>query len=228
MNRQRSFPQLMQSMANRIRTSTRTQQATFTEIFEKNAWGDVESVSGPGSSEARGRDFHDELGAVLDQWHIRSILDSPCGDFNWMRNVVGDRQLAYAGLDIVQPLIDRNARTYAAPARTFVCADMTRAHLPQADLVICRDGLVHLSFADARAALRNFQRSGSSYLLSTTFRSRKRNANVPTGGWRVLNLEVEPFCFPPPLAVVDERCTHTGGIYRDKCMGLWELQMLKL
>jgi len=26
-----------------------------------------------------------------------------------------------------------------------------------------------------------------------------------------------------PLALVDERCTHADGIYRDKHLGLWEL-----
>ena len=96
-----------------------------------------------------------------------------------------------------------------------------------ADVIICRDGLVHLSFADARAAIRNFRRSGSRYLLATTFVRRTENTDIPTGGWRVLNMEAEPFCFPVPLALVDERCTHSGGAYVDKRLALWELAALK-
>jgi hypothetical protein len=42
----------------------------------------------------------------------------------------------------------------------------------------------------------------------------------------VLNLERAPFGFPSPLALIDERCTHSAGIDRDKRLGLWELASL--
>lgn len=209
-----------------VRCSSRSQQATFTAIFEQRAWGDSESVSGPGSTQARGADFQDQLIALLDQWHIGSIVDAPCGDVNWMRHVLARRDTLYTGIDIVPELIDRNACAHAAPNRQFLCLDMTRAALPRADLMICRDGLVHLSYADARAAIRNFRRSGSRYLLVTTFIDVRRNTDTPTGGWRVLNMQAPPFAFPAPLAVIDEHCTHSGGIYRDKRLGLWELASL--
>lgn len=165
---------------------------------------------------------------MLEARNIRSILDAPCGDFNWMRNVVAQRDVIYTGIDIVEELIASNARLFAAANRQFRCLDMTRDELPRADLIICRDGLVHLSFTDARAAIRNFRRSRSRYLLATTFVDRARNGNVPTGGWRPLNLQAPPFDFPAPLALVDERCVHSGGIYRDKRLGLWELSSLEL
>ena len=213
-------------IAARFPSSSRSQQATFAAIMKNNEWGDAESVSGPGSTQARGGDFQRELIALLDRFEVRSLVDAPCGDFNWMRNVLADRDLHYTGIDIVEELIRQNVRLYSGAQRRFVCADMTRADLPNADLVLCRDGLVHLSFADAKAAIRNFQRSGSRYLLTTTFTERARNTDIPTGGWRVLNLEAAPFSCPPPLAMIDERCTHTGGIYRDKRLGLWELASL--
>lgn len=217
---------ILRRIGARFRSSSSSQQAIFTGIFGANAWGDAESVSGPGSTRARGEDFHEDLVSLLERWSIRSMLDAPCGDFNWMRNVLADRELLYTGVDIVEELIARHHEVHAAPNRRFLHADMTRDPLPGADLVVCRDGLVHLSFADARAAIRNFQRSGSKYLLATTFVSRSRNDDVPTGGWRVLNLQAAPFRFPEPLALVDERCTHTGGIYRDKRLGLWDLATL--
>ena len=197
------------------------QQATFTEIFRTNAWGSAESVSGPGSTVTRGSDFEEELISVLDSWNIRSLVDAPCGDFNWMRHVLARRDLAYTGVDIVAELIAANSSSYTTPTRRFICADMTRDDLPKADMILCRDGLVHLSFADARAAIRNFRRSGSSYLLATTFVNHSRNQDVPTGGWRALNLQAAPFSFPAPLALVDERCTQPGG--HDKRIGLWKL-----
>lgn len=213
-------------IAARFRTSSRTQQAIFTRIMRSNAWGDAESVSGPGSTRRRGADFQRELIDLFDAYGIRSIVDTPCGDFNWMRDAVAHRELAYTGVDIVPDLIAADTKRYGAANRQFVCADMTRADLPAADLVLCRDGLVHLSFRDALAAVRNFQRSGSRYLLATTFVRRAHNIDVPTGGWRVLNLEAPPFSFPAPLARIDEHCLHGGGMHSDKHLALWELKSL--
>ena len=217
---------LLRRIASRFHSSSEAQQATFTAIFESNVWGDAESVSGPGSTQARAADFQQDLMSLVDRLNVGSIVDAPCGDFNWMRGALGPRDLPYTGVDIVEALIARNSSLYATPNRRFVCMDMTRADLPRADLIICRDALVHLSFADARAAIRNFRRSGARYLLATTFVNRPRNTDVPTGGWRVLNLERPPFSFPAPLALIDERCTHSGGLYRDKRLGLWELASL--
>jgi SAM-dependent methyltransferase len=210
------------------RRSSRSQQRTFTHIYEANTWSDEESVSGPGSTLARGADFHDDLLALLDAFAVRSLLDAPCGDCNWIRRVLAARRLDYTGVDIVEPLIIRNAQLYTAAPVRFRCLDMTRADLPRADLVLCRDGLVHLSFADARAALRNFRRSGSRFLLTTTFADRTRNRDVRTGGWRVLNMQAAPFRLPAPLASIDERCRHSGGIYRDKRLGLWALETIEV
>lgn len=209
-----------------FRSSSRSQRATFTAIYTENAWGDAETVSGPGSTEARGRDFQDDVIALMDQWSVRSVVDVPCGDFNWMRHVLALRDLAYTGIDIVPMLVAENARRYTTKHRRFICDDMTRAPLPHADLIICRDGLVHLSFTDARAALRNFRQSGSRYLLATTFIDRSSNTDIRAGAWRPLNMEAPPFNFARPLTLVDERCMHSEGIYRDKRLALWELGTL--
>ena len=218
---------LARKLTLRRHNSSDAQRATFTRIFTENAWQDAESVSGPGSTQARGADFRDALVALIDAYGIRSIVDAPCGDFNWMREALAGRDIHYTGADIVEPLIADNARRYDAPNRRFVCLDMTRDTLPAADLILCRDGLVHLSFADAHAAVRNFRRSGSRYLLATTFVDRARNEDMATGGWRALNLQAAPFGFPAPLALVDERCTHQAGAYRDKHLGLWELSAIE-
>jgi len=212
----------------RARSSSRAQQRTFTAIYERNGWGDEESVSGPGSTLARAADYLNDLLAMLDAFGVRSLVDAPCGDFNWMRRVVAARPLEYTGVDIVQELIAGRARADAGPGRHFLCLDMTRGELPRADLILCRDGLVHLSFADARAALRNFKRSGSRLLLATTFVDRTRNRDVRTGGWRPLNLQAAPFHLPSPIALIDEQCRHSGGLYRDKHLGLWALDAIDL
>jgi len=42
-----------------------------------------------------------------------------------------------------------------------------------------------------------------------------------TGDWRLLNLQRPPFNFPPPLRLMNERCTESRGAFGDKSLGLW-------
>ena len=61
--------------------------------------------------------------------------------------------------------------------------DITRDRLPRVDLILCRDVLPHLSFADIARAVDNFKRSGATWLLTNTFVDRPRNDDIPTGAW---------------------------------------------
>jgi len=205
-----------------LRASRSRHRRVFSRIFHKNEWGSAESVSGPGSTRERGADFVPDLVALLRNRGVRTLLDAPCGDFNWAP-VIAESVESYIGVDIVDELMERNVRQWGNGNRTFLTRDLTRDPLPKADLILSRDCLVHFSFADIRAALENFRRSGAGYLLTTTFMDRSRNRDIRTGSWRVLNLQAPPFNFPPPLEMIDERCTHSGGIYRDKRLALWRL-----
>jgi SAM-dependent methyltransferase len=197
----------------------------FTDIFRRNAWGSAESVSGPGSTRARGASISADIIDLLRRIGARSLLDAPCGDFNWIGGVA-DSVERYAGVDIVAELIADHRRRHGDARRTFLCADFTRDALPAADVIFCRDALVHFSYADIRAALRNFRRSGSRYLLTTTFIAHGLNRNIRTGGWRMLNLEHAPFGFPAPMALIDERRPLADGSDSGKRLALWELGAL--
>ncbi len=209
----------------RCRTPESVLRAVFTDHYQELRKTDAESVSGPGSTLERAAAFTAELRELFTALGIRTLLDAPCGDFNWM-SAAGLELESYVGADIVTELIARNRRMFGAPGRDFIACDFTRDPLPRADLILCRDALVHLSFTDIAAALRNFRASGSRYLLTTTFTDIGSNDDVATGGWRTLNLQAPPFGFPAPLALIDEHCLHSGGIYRGKCLGLWELSSL--
>ena len=200
-------------------------RAIFTRIYRRNAWGSAESVSGTGSTRARGADFSAALVEVLARLETRVLLDAPCGDCNWI-GLVADAVPAYVGVDVVPELVARCREHMAGDGRTFVCADLTRDPLPPADVVLCRDCLVHFSFADARAALLNFRRSGAKWLLTTTFVDVRKNLDIRTGGWRMLNLQAPPFSFPEPEALIDERHPDPAGRY--KRLGLWRMDALPL
>ena len=71
----------------------------FAQIYEDNVWGDSESGSGANSTESATRELRGHLLKILSQFHVKSIVDAPCGDFNWMRLVRLDENIRYTGLD---------------------------------------------------------------------------------------------------------------------------------
>lgn len=205
---------------------SRKMRRVFSAIHAANAWGDSESSSGPGSSRDRAASFLADLITLVQTLKGATLLDAPCGDFNWAEPLA-DSVDRYIGVDVVPALIKANRQRWASSRRQFLCRDMVRQQLPSADVVLCRDALVHLSERDIFAALRNFGRTGAEYLIATTFLGDHRgNPDIATGGWRPLNLQRPPFSFPAPLQLVDEQCHHSGGIYADKRLALWRLQDL--
>ena len=73
-------------------------------------------------------------------------------------------------------------------------------------------------------ALANLKRSGSTYLLTTTFVARGSNDDIRVGRWRPLNLERAPFNLPAPLRSIDEECPEPAN--RDKRLALWRIDSI--
>lgn len=197
----------------------------FERIYQSNHWASADSVSGEGATARQTAELERALPLLLRALDARSLLDLPCGDFSWMRRVALPVE-QYIGADIVADLIRRNNERYGDEQRRFVVLDLTSDELPEAEVLLCRDGLVHLSFADIERALQNVQTSQITYLLATTFPATKQNENVVTGDWRPLNLTAAPFHFPPPVTLINERCTEGAGHFSDKSLGLWRVEEL--
>jgi hypothetical protein len=196
-------------------------QAVFHRIYAENLWGDPESVSGRGSNPVATETIRRELPILFKEYRICSLLDAPCGDFLWMKEVVGclDR---YVGVDIVPELIEQNTIAYRTERVAFICADITADTLPQCEMVLCRDCLIHLPTRLIRRALQNFQASGARYLLLTNERDTEGYQEIPIGSFRPINFTRPPFSFPQPLATLSEDATGS----RQLC--LWELASLSV
>jgi hypothetical protein len=132
----------------------------------------------------------------------------------------------YIGVDLLEELVAANREAFGEPGRRFMALDLLGDALPRADLILCRDCLGHLPYADIRGIVRNLAASGSRYLLTTTFPGRASNTDIRTGDWRPLNLQLAPFAFPAPLELINERCTESAGAFADKSLGLWRLDDL--
>ena len=201
---------------------SKSPEDVFTGIYRSNAFGGNDSVSGPGSDIHQTRIITSKLQTLLNDLSISTMLDIPCGDFHWMKNV-GLNNIDYTGADIVKELIQENSEKYARDGVRFLHLNLIKDRLPNCDLVFCRDCLVHFSFADIFLTLDNICNSKSNYFLTTTFTSRKENHDIVTGQWRVLNLEIAPFLLAKPLKIINEGCTEYDGAYRDKALGLWRI-----
>jgi hypothetical protein len=196
----------------------------FSRIYRENIFGGGISRSGEGSDLVQTEIIRREIPVLLKRLGVRSLLDAPCGDWHWMQKTkLGVDE--YIGVDLVEEMIDLNNRKFGNEHVRFASLDLTRDALPDVDLIFSRDCLVHLSSKDALRVVENFKRSGARYLLTTTFTDRSKNAELAgrDAFWRPLNMQLEPFNFPEPVALINEGCTEERGNYRDKCLGLWIL-----
>jgi len=207
--------------------------ARFARMYETNLWAGAESRSGDGSSLAATAGVRAGLPGLLRSLGVRRLLDVPCGDFHWMRHVdlAAAGVTAYVGGDVVEAIVVANNECYGSDSCSFVCVDLTTGPLPAvagepADAVLCRDCLVHLSFANIGRALGVVRASGARYLITTTFLEHSANADVLDGDWRMLNLERAPFNLPSPVAVLVEGCEEEGGAYADKALAVWRVSDL--
>jgi len=201
-----------------------SQRHIFRQIFKNNGWKNKESRSGPGSTLEQTAKIRVEIQKLFQDLEIKSILDVPCGDFNWMKEI-NLEQLSYTGMDIVPELIEDNNKKYGDRNKKFVVGDITKDKIPAVDLIICRDCLVHFSYKNITKAINNLKKSGARYLLATSF-PHHENEDIITGDWRPINLEKEPFRLPIPHSIINEQCSEGNGIYADKSLCLWELSRI--
>lgn len=200
-------------------------KSVFKEIYHSNFWGSSESISGRGSTLEETALVIELINDLILKFNIKSILDIPCGDFNWM-NKVDLSSVSYIGADIVEEIIDKNNINFNSSNISFVVKDLINDPLPQCDLIIVRDCLVHLSNKDIQKSLINIKNSGSKYLLATSFPSFSHNNNIVTGEWRPLNLQRKPFNLPPPLEIFRERILDDSDLFNCKSLMLWDLSEL--
>lgn len=200
----------------------------FTNIFNINRWNSKESKSGPGSEKIQTEQIRKELPILIKKFCIKTILDAPCGDFNWM-NLLGIKNYInqYIGIDIVEKLIESNNRLYKDNKISFMYSNLVLDKLVKSDLILCRDCLVHLSLKDALLAIKNFKNSNSKYLLLTNYSNIDFNKDTYDGHWRALNFEKQPFNFPKPIYIIDENYTNDGSL-PGKTIALWKINDVKI
>ena len=201
-------------------------KSRFEQIYAQNLWGDQGSRSGPGSNLAATENLRSALPGLLKRYDIKTVLDVPCGDYHWMSHVIkANPQINYLGGDIVASMIACNNEAFGAHNVNFDLIDLTADDLPDADLLIVRDCLFHLSFADIAKVKTNIKRSKIKYLLTTTHivDNDYKNHDIATGGFRLINIFTEPLLFG---GAVLERITDHSPTEQPREMCLLEVALV--
>lgn len=178
-----------------------TAEDRFSKIYETNHWNDLESRSGEGSTLENTAAIRVALPNIFDTYNINTMLDAPCGDFNWMASVTKETSVAYTGGDIVRPLIEAHQDKHQSDHVKFIHLDLTKGPIPKADLMFCRDCLFHLSYRDITRVFENFLAADMPLLLTTSSVApkgqRMENADIETGDMRGIDLFSQPFDLSP-------------------------------
>ena len=194
----------------------------FTLAYDRSSWGSPESRSGNGSTLHRTMLIRPFIGSLIKDLNIKTLLDAPCGDFNWMKEV-SLSGVAYIGMDIVDELIAKNIEQYGTPHRRFVSYDIIQQALPQVDLILCRDCMQHLPDNGVRALINNIKKSKSRYLLASNYPHIEENKDLEDiyNASRITyrDLRKAPFNFPEPIVAFPEG-------FDNKTLCLWEISKL--
>lgn len=193
---------------------------TFRENYRRGGWvhsEHQESRSGIGSSAAATAGLLNRITAALKHLGAGSLVDVGCGDWNWMKR--GTIDFAYTGIDVVPEIIRENQQ-YVQKSVSFALCNAIDGPIPTADAALCREVLFHLSFADARAVVKNIK-SSARYLIATTDLDIAINSDIQTGDFRRINLLRRPFAFPSPLGLVPDQ-----GLITARYLGIWETATL--
>ena len=178
----------------------RIRRRYWDRVYLENLFEGAESRSGTGSSLSATNTVRLNLAQFFRDFGIDSLVDIPCGDFNWVKEM-DLAEVTYIGLDSSPEIIKMLSSKY--PDRNWMQFDILSDQLPFSECVLMRDLLVHLSNEEIKCALANVLRSGSTYLAVTNFSNVDLNmdfSRLHYGKrvyWRPMNLQIEPFNFPP-------------------------------
>lgn len=133
----------------------------MTEIYKRKKWGGAHKdfYSGSGSHSRKVVfPYIKILSSFLQGFENGLVVcDLGCGDFN-----VGKKLVPYSkkilAIDIVEGLIERNKNLFIDDKLEFHCLNIVTDDLPDADCILVRQVLQHLSNKEIQAVLKKLER----------------------------------------------------------------------
>jgi 2-polyprenyl-3-methyl-5-hydroxy-6-metoxy-1,4-benzoquinol methylase len=150
---------------------SKNNEQTFTYIYNNNVWGKFdknnEFYSGTGSHKKEIIiPYINLISKFLKDKNLR-VLDLGCGDFNIGKNFT-EYSKEYIAADIVSELIDYNKIKFNNHKNlTFLKLDLTLDKLPNVDVILIRQVLMHLSNENIIKFIKNLKNNTCNYLIVT-------------------------------------------------------------
>jgi SAM-dependent methyltransferase len=172
-------------------------ESAFSYIYENGVWGCDENgqgTSGGGSDPKNAASYLAFLQQFLADHQITSVVDLGCGDFRVGNSICWDG-INYVGIEVVESVVRRNIENFQASNISFLLADGANYPLPAADLLICKDVLQHLPFADIYQIVRQFRQFKYCLIINDVnpITLTCKNKDINRGGYRQLDLTRKPF-----------------------------------
>ena len=198
-------------------TRAKLRKRRFVQVWKQNLWSSAESRSGRGSERRHAKpdrvfllDLIRKRVALTPKTANLTIVDFPCGDMNWMVELLETLEGEYAsvtyhGYDIVPDAIAQHRKRFGRikPLWHFYHADAVSTVPVRGDLLLCRDLLNHLSLEDGRRVLSNVLMSRTPLLaISNNQRDVRRNEPLVVddgGSSREIDITKPPFGWPRPI-----------------------------
>lgn len=182
---------------------------------------------GEGSTIWYTKPLRTNLIGFLNKHNIKSMLDAPCGDFNWMSTIEFDKDFDYLGADINAGFVNRNNRLYG---NKFIVLDITDDSLPSKDLMFVRDCLFHLSNQSKLNFFKNFLKADIKYLLTSNHPREKENKNIPDASFDTINWFISPWNFLEPIdTIIDyDESDYRFHQHPYRTMCLWSKEQINL
>jgi len=176
----------------------------FDNIYENSYWG---NGSGGGSSPEATQPYKVFLEDFIRHSKIQSIVDLGCGDWQFSK-FLDFGSATYVGTDASKNVIINNQQLFARSGVSFVDLPKDYNELPSADLLVCKDVLMHLNtkeVQDILAILPNYKYAlitndvpcvsifGEIFLTLRRPFSPVINREIKSGDYRTLDPTQHPF-----------------------------------
>jgi SAM-dependent methyltransferase len=156
--------------------------------------------------------------ALFKKHNISSVFDSGCRDRDWIRLIDFKKEnIEYIGADISPSMVEycrQNFTNYE-----FLEHGCTTDQLPEVDLILSSDVMIHLNNQEKLKFLNNFVNSNSKYLLMTDDWQCYQNTELEftANGFPFANINwaLTPWNFPPALDFIND------DIYNNQRLKLW-------
>jgi len=170
----------------------------FDRIYREQIWSGKDDgipLSGPGSQVESSLPVIDFINHAVEQEKISSVLDLGCGDLTYISTVdhITSGKVSYTGTDISDFILRENSKKY--PWFNGVSMDITEPRKFEADLIIIKDLLFHLTNEQIESLFENLTNSRFRFCLVTTMKNISNRGRTldPRHNYADVNIRVAPF-----------------------------------